>query len=141
MPTPGPVNIISLTPMPWPSPDPNMPTPTTEVAPAYDKCSQLWQQAEKEGLFNRSKYGMGIQQGQGQMFQGRMPQEVQNQMERDIRALARSDWGQKWLSDDANAAMIDHRYCFMFRDYWVTRKHPTNPELGYDRHFDFPGSL
>lgn len=117
--------------------------PAAEAPPAYDKCRALWEAAQKVApagsLFSIHDYvGRGLQQGVPHIHEGRMPQETQDRLEAAIMALGRSDWGQEWLSHDENAAQIDRAYCFEFVGYWVTRAHPTNPEMGYVRHTGRP---
>lgn len=128
--------------VPQPAPT-SPPQPAREAPPAYDKCRALWEAAQKVApagsLFSIHDYvGRGLQQGVPHIHEGRMPQETQDRLEAAIMALGRSDWGQEWLSHDENAAQIDRAYCFEFVGYWLTRAHPTNPEMGYVRHTGRP---
>jgi hypothetical protein len=112
--------------------------PTTEVPPAHDACRPMWEQAQKEGLFNIHDYvGAGLVQGMTPGQTPRMSQKTQDALEASIRALGRSEWGQAWLSDDYNASMIGRRYCYEFVGYWVTRT-SHNPDDGFTRHYNAP---
>lgn len=117
--------------------------PKREVPPAHGACKRMWEAAmnatnPKGQLFNIFAFvGQGLTTGQLPDQPPRMSQDTQDRLEAAIRALGRSDWGQEWLSHDENAALIDHRYCFYFVGYYVTR----NPDDTLTRHYTSPGDL
>lgn len=121
-----------------PTPTPGGNYPATEAPPAYDKCRPMWEQAQREGLFRVFDYvGQGLVQGSLPDSQPRMSQEMQDKLEAAIQAIGRSEWGQRWLSSDYNASMIDRRYCYSFVGYWVSRV-SNNPDDGFKRHYNAP---
>lgn len=125
---------------------PTNPSPSDDVYPpleaplAMTACRAMWQNAQQESreLFDIHKYiGRGLVQGKLPGQEPRMSQRVQDELEAAIRALGKSEWGQRWLSDDYCASMIDRRYCYEFVGYWVTRK-SANPDDGFERHYYAP---
>lgn len=89
-------------------------------APAYDACRSMWEAAGREQVFNIHAFiGQGIQQGAAQMYSGH---ETDWQAVEDaIVALGMSDWGKAWLSNGANAELIDPAYLKRFVGYTVQR--------------------
>lgn len=119
------------------NPSPGSDYPTTEAPRAMDACKVMWQNAQQEdpSLFNIHDFiGRGLVQGATPGATPRMSQRTQDELEAAILALGRSEWGQRWLSDDRCAAAIDARYCYGFVGYFVTK----NPDDTYERHYRAP---
>lgn len=104
---------------------------------AYFGAGALWRAADtarRSGqpdapAFDMFEYIGGIQQGGGV----RIPPKSPEQMTEDILALGLSDWGQRWLSDDRNAALIDPDYQRHFLGYRVARRAQNDETQGYIR--------
>jgi len=97
--------------------------------PAYDACRQMWEAAQKAGMFNIFAYIPGLQPLAAQMTVSR-PAE---QMNADIVKLGFTVWGQDWLSHDENAALIDPDYQRHFLGYRVVRKNQNDHMQGFNR--------
>ena len=97
-----------------------------KIAPAYDKCQAMWKAAQNEGLFNVWDFLPGLRSlAVGADTQPRPKFENQHQlMEDTICALATTDWGKAWLSNDTNLSMIDKAYQIKFTGHYVIT-HPN----------------
>ena len=97
--------------------------------PAYDACRGMWEAARKVGMFDIFAYIPGLQPLGVHITQ----QRPADQMNADIIKLGFTAWGQEWLSDDRNAALIDPDYQRHFLGYRVVRKHQNDEAQGYNR--------
>lgn len=97
--------------------------------PAYDACRGLWEAAQKARMFDVFAYIPGLQPLGAHITQARPA----DQMNADIVKLGFTAWGQEWLSDDRNAALIDPDYQRHFLGYRVVRKHQNDEAQGYNR--------
>ena len=96
-----------------------------EVPHIFDAMKTFVDAADRAGKIDLTKYGIGVFQpgyipGVTQPSI-RMSADDQAALEAEIRALAKSDWGQEWLSHNENAVTIDRGYSFEFAGYWVSR--------------------
>lgn len=118
--------------------------PATEAPPCMSACRQFIDRAIHDRKLNMEDYGVpGIQQGSVPGYGAtppRMTQANQDKLEKDVRDLLASEYGQEYLSDQSNAAAIDRRYCFAFTGYFLTKK-SNNPDDGYVINTRSPGPL
>ena len=101
----------------------------SNAKPAYDACRGLWEAAQKARMFDVFAYIPGLQPLGVHITQ----QRPADQMNADIIKLGFTAWGQEWLSDDRNAALIDPDYQRHFLGYRVVRKHQNDEAQGYNR--------
>lgn len=101
----------------------------TNAKPAYDACRGLWEAAQKARMFDIFQYIPGIQPLASHIRE----QRPADQMNADIIKLGFTAWGQEWLSDDRNAALIDADYQRHFLGYRVVRKNQNDESQGYNR--------
>lgn len=101
----------------------------SDAKPAYDACRGLWEAAQKARMFDIFQYIPGIQPLASHIRE----QRPADQMNADIIKLGFTAWGQEWLSDDRNAALIDPDYQRHFIGYRVVRKNQNDESQGYNR--------
>ena len=99
------------------------------VETPYTACRALWNAAANAGLFNLADYIPGLQQ----FGAYRKPPKTAEEMNADIIKLGFSAWGQEWLAEDKNLAMIHPAYARHFVGYTAKRKHQNDESQGYIR--------